>query len=127
MDKRLLYALLSVGCFFGAAMLPGAVGMAMLAAMFASFGLCAWHFLLAKQESMSSAQPLMLPSVAEIEALKLAAAAKAAAVAPPIAPQAPPTGSPSMPEPAQVSAKSAIERPITGKAVFDLGEEPPQK
>ena len=140
MDKRLLYALLCVGCFFGAAMLPGWVGKAMLVGMFVSGCLCMWHFLLAKQESMSSSEPLLMPSLAEVQALKLAAEAKAAeaklaadraqeeqnAAAPITAPN--PTA-PTAIEPAIVSQPPTpiIERPLTGRAVFDVGAAPPKK
>jgi hypothetical protein len=141
MDKRLLYALLCVGCFFGAATLPGWAGKAMLLGMFVSGCLCMWHFLLAKQESMASSEPLLMPSLAEVQALKLAAEAKAVeaklaaeraqaeqhAAGPEFT--APEATVPTAIEPAMVSPTPApiIERPLTGRAVFDVGDAPSKK
>jgi hypothetical protein len=127
MDKRLLYALLCVGCFFGAALLPGTLGMAMLVGMFVSFCLCIWHFLLAKQEAMASSQPLMMPSAAEIAAMKEAAAAKAAMDASAVQTSAAPVAPAPEAQSAKIDTKPEVIKPLTGKAVFDLGDEPPQK
>jgi hypothetical protein len=132
MDKRLLYALLCVGCFFGAAMLSGWVGKVMLFGMFVSGCLCMWHFLLAKQESMASNEPLLMPSLAEVQALKLAAEAKLAAERAPAAQSAaePSSIAPTATEPVIADPPPPapiIERPLTGRAVFDVGDAPPKK